>query len=281
MNTAEKNIADYYNQTIDHYTIWWKLNKNKAVHFGYWDEYTKTFADALHNTNIQMAKRAHIQHKSHVLDAGCGVGGSAFYLANEFNCSIKGVSLSEKQLAIANSFLDTFKKKDAIQFSLQNFNHTDFISETFDVIWACESSCHASPKTDFIKEAYRLLKKGGRLVVADYFLTPKGLLDEKQYMKNWGDLWAIEEFHSEENFINILLQSGFELIENDNVSEHVMPSARKMYYAYLWGAIPSKLYNLFHNTSRYGKKHYQSGYFQYRSLQEKYWEYRIVVAVKK
>ena len=276
-----KDIADYYNQTVNHYEIWWNLKKSMAVHYGFWDKNTKSFNEALENTNREMAKLAQLKHSHNVLDAGCGVGGAAFYLASTIGCSVFGITLSEKQLKLANEFKQSFENKNLVNFSLQDFKKTNFKSESFDVIWGCESTCYANPKINFINEAKRLLKPNGILIIADYFIEPKGLIDKDKYIKNWGDLWAIQEFHSQHNFIDELEKNGFEIEQNIDVSKQVFRSSKRMYYSYLVGALPSILYNLFNNTSRFGKKHYQSGYFQYKALVDELWSYRMLVVRKK
>jgi cyclopropane fatty-acyl-phospholipid synthase-like methyltransferase len=276
-----KDIADYYNQTLDHYEIWWNLKKSMAVHYGYWDENTHSFNDALKNTNRKMAELAHIKSHHNVLDAGCGVGGAAFYLASTVGCHVSGITLSEKQLQIANDFKLTFADKNLVDFSLQDFTKTNFESESFDVIWGCESTCYASPKIDFINEAKRLLKPNGKIIITDYFVEPKGEIDKDKHMKNWGDLWAIQEFHSQQNFIDEFAKNGFEIEQNIDVSKHILRSSKRMYNSYLLGALPSKIYNLFNDTSRFGKKHYQSGYFQYKALVDELWSYRMLVVRKK
>lgn len=275
-----KDIADYYNQTVDHYEIWWNLKKSMAVHYGFWDDETKTFNEALKNTNRKMAELAQIKSHYKVLDAGCGVGGAAFYLASTIGCHVTGITLSEKQLKIANDYKQTFEDKNLVDFSLQNFTKTNFESETFDIIWGCESTCYASPKIDFINEAKRLLKPTGKIIIADYFKEPKGEIDKDSHMKNWGDLWAIQEFHSQQNFIDELAKNGFKIEQNMDVSQQILRSSKRMYNSYLVGAIPSKMYNLFNNTSRFGKLHYQSGYFQYKALMDGLWTYRMLVVRK-
>lgn len=273
----EKDIADYYNQTIDHYKIWWNMDANQALHFGYWDQNTKNFDEALRNTNKVMASLAEIKPTDMVLDAGCGVGGTAFYLAKNIGCHVSGITLSQKQHKLALQYRQQFQLEDKTNFSIQNFLKTEFEPNTFDVYWACESSCHAADKMAFLSEAKRILKPGARMVIADYFLTELGKKDADGHMKHWGDLWAIDTFHTKENFIDEAEMLGFTIIHNKDISAHVWKSARRMYWSYLIGIIPSRIYNFFHNTSRFGKYHYRSGYYQYQSLKQGLWQYRMVV----
>ena len=273
----ENDIADYYDQTIDHYKIWWNLNKSHAVHFGYWDEDTKFFNQALQKTNQVMASLVEVKPHHQVLDAGCGVGGAAFYLARRIGCQVTGITLSEKQLKLALIYQVKFQLVGRTNFYIQNFLNTNFDNQSFDVVWACESSCYANDKTAFLREVKRILKPSGKIVVADYFLTETGKKDQNQYIKRWGDLWAISKFHTEENFIDEAVRQGFKVLSNEDVSKHVQRSSRYMYWSYFVGILPALLYNLFHKTSRFAKNHYQSGYYQYKALKDDLWQYRMVV----
>ncbi|MBP6624977.1 MAG: methyltransferase domain-containing protein [Chitinophagaceae bacterium] len=277
---STKDIADYYNQTQNHYTIWWNLKKTRAVHYGIWFPETKNFAEALKNTNIEMAKLANIQSTDYVLDAGCGVGGSSLYLGTQIGCRVKGITLSEKQYQTALEHIQHEACADKVSIEINDFTQTNYPPETFDVIWACESSCHASPKSSFIQEAYRLLKPGGRLIVCDYFLTDSGLQDPYLDLKHWGETWAITEFNTEKNYIHQLQETGFDLKHQIDYTKEITPSAKRMYHSYLLGWLPSNLYNLTHNTSRFAKTHYLSGKYQYRALQRGEWRYAMILAVK-
>lgn len=273
------DIAGYYDQTLHHYKRWWKLDEQLSVHYGFWNKNTRSFGEALKQTMIEMANRAEIKQGMRILDAGCGVGGASFFLANTFETEVEGITLSEKQWLYANDY-----KKDKfprVHFSIQNFTKTEFPDEHFDLIWACESSCYAYPKSDFLKEAYRLLKPGGRLVIADYFTTENAYQkDTNQYLKKWADTWAITEFHEEDSFLKLVKSHDFHLLSNDDVSSHILPSARRMYMASILGALPSLLYNLTHQTSRFGATHYRSGYYQYKALKKDLWRYRMILVEK-
>lgn len=272
------DIADYYNQTQVHYMQWWNLEESKALHFGYWEKNTPDFKTALHQLTVEMAKRANLPKGCRVLDAGCGVGGSSFYLATKLDCTVNGITLSEKQLTLANRFAKEQALDHLVQFSLQDFTQTSFADNSFDAVWLCESSCHAWPKINLIQEMNRVLKPGGLIIIADYFLTGKN--DSHRFLTKWAELWAMPAFNSDSNFMKPI-QLYFNLVSNDNISSAIYRSSKRMFWASVAGTLPSVLYNLFHKVSRYGRTHYQSGFFQYLALRKKLWEYHIVVGVKK
>lgn len=280
MPYRSNDIAGYYDQTLHHYKRWWKLDKQLSVHYGFWNKNTSSFEESLKQTMVEMANRAGIRKRMRILDAGCGVGGASFFLAETYEAEVEGITLSEKQWRYANEY----KKNDysLVNFSLQNFTKTQFPNDYFDLIWACESSCYAYPKSDFLQEAYRLLKPGGRIVIADYFTTKDAYKkDTHHYLKKWADTWAITELHREDSFVQLVTEYAFHLLSNDDVTSHILPSAKRMYIASLLGALPSILYNLTHKSSRFGATHYRSGYYQYRALKQDLWRYRILLIEKK
>ena len=121
--------------------------------------------------NEVMMEAANIKSTDKVLDAGCGIGGSSIFLAEKIGCNVTGISLSEKQINKAKELAIKKKVEDKVDFKVMNYCATDFPDESFDIVWGCESICYADDKEQFIKEACRLLKPGGRLVVADGFVT--------------------------------------------------------------------------------------------------------------
>src|SRR5262249_58415583 len=100
--------------------------------------------------------------------AGCGVGGSAVWLARTHAVEVVGVTLVASQVVRARRFAETSGVTGRVTFEQQDYTHTTFPDGTFDVVWAMESICHAPEKGLFVQEARRLLKPGGRLGVVEY-----------------------------------------------------------------------------------------------------------------
>ncbi len=118
-----------------------------------------------------------------------------------------------------------------VNFYVKDFCNTGFDDESFTKIFGLESICYAEKKEDFIKEAFRLLKPGGILVVADGFLKKKDVnKEEQQILTEWCAGWALPntsttatEFHEK------LEKIGFKKIEFEDKTQEVLPSSRKIY----------------------------------------------------
>lgn len=261
--------------------MWWKLDAALAVHYGIWNTDTKNFQEALINSNKVLMDTAEIKNNARVLDAGCGVGGSAFYLAREKNARVTGITLSEKQIEYASSKNSKLGLLELVDFKLEDYTQTSMQSNTFDLVWAIESITSAPDKRKFAREAYRLLKPGGKLIIADYFSPEKSPADPKGWLKKWQDCWSLADFKTVTNYAVDFEHEGLTFAKKGNVTHNIFPSSKYMYRSYLLGAIPSKIYNLLHNTSRYAKTHYKSGKYQYKALKEGLWEYWILVFEKK
>ncbi|GAI90638.1 unnamed protein product, partial [marine sediment metagenome] len=183
-------IVDYYDQCYPDYKLIWKTDKTLAIHYGFHDETHRKHIDAVINMNRVLAKAAGISSKDKVLDTGCGVGGSAIWLAENCGCSVTGITLSKKQVIMANQVAKKRGLTELVRFCLADFNHAPFPTGSYDAIWALESACHAIDKLVFLKEAKRLLKEKGRIVVADGFLADGLNEPEKQAVWAWASGWA-------------------------------------------------------------------------------------------
>lgn len=278
---SAKDIATYYDVSEDHYMYFWDLNQSHSLHYGYWDASTKTFREALANINKVLAEKATVTAGSKVLDAGCGVGGSSIWLAKNKHAIVTGITLSNKQAARANAYAASVNLSENAAFEVQDYTRTPYESESFDVVWAIESVCHASNKEDFIKEAYRLLKPGGQLIMADFFIVREGNATDQRNINAWGYGWAVPFFEKQENFQHMLKKAGFTTADMIDSTEHIHKSAKRLYYAFFPGWILSKAYNLFNRrTTELSKNNVYTAYYQYKTLKKGLWKYYIVHAKK-
>ena len=278
LNKAE--IIDYYDHCQIDYSLVWQLDEVMCMHYGYWDDHTPHHRAALQHMNQKTAEAAGIRPGLHVLDAGCGVGGPSIFLAAQ-GCTVEGITLSEKQVATCRENARRMKMDHRIRFSQQNYLETSFPDNTFDVVWAIESVCYAWDKSDFTREAFRVLKPGGKLVVADFFsqpVTPE--TSEAKLMNQWTDSWSINSYATVPEFMSALTSAGFENIINRDITENVKPSIRRLYLSFFPGLVTTTVAEWIGVRNKIQTKNTWSTYYQYKAHQKDLWRYRIFSAQK-
>lgn len=282
MKFTNEEVQNYYDQTAIHYNYFWNLSESMALHYGIWRPETKSFAAALAQTNIELAAMAKIKSTDKVLDAGCGVGGSSIFLAKTIGCEVVGVTLSAKQAKQAAANAKQQGVEGLVNFYQKDYCNTEFEGERFDVIWGIECHLTESSKEKFVAEASRLLKPGGRIILAEYFQSQEKLSD-KQFtlLQRWLNYESIADMVTLAHYKQWLNRHGFSNITATDITAEITPSAKRMYFAALLGAIGTKGYNWFvKKASYFSRVHYKAQLAQYQSLKKKAWTYQIVLASK-
>ena len=120
-------------------------------------------------STIEISKLANIQSHYNVLDVGCGLGGSARYIADQFGCSVTGIDLTSEYVEVAKKLTEYVGLDDSVSFKQGSALELPFPSNSFDVLWTEHTQMNISDKEKFYKELSRVLKPNGRLVFHDIF----------------------------------------------------------------------------------------------------------------
>lgn len=276
----QDKVKNYYDYTRGLYRVFWHGDTN-ALHYGIWDASTRTLHDALLNTNEFLAEKASVKSGEKVLDAGCGVGGSAFWLAKNRGAFVAGVTISKRQFAKAKALAVLLGLEKQIEFFLQDYTQTDFPEGSFDVVWAIESVCHAVDKSAFLREAYRLLTPKGRLIIADGFLErePRNKKEET-LLRNFLQGLALDNLAESKKFEGMMHVAGFRNVQNWDKTEAILPTAVALARMSRWSLPLSKVTTWLRLTPQLLVDNNRAGVDQLPLVQNRILTYRIFLAEK-
>merc|ERR1712020_818515 len=73
-----------------------------------------------------------------ILDIGCGIGGSAFYMAKNYGTTVYGVDLSKNMIDIANELRESEPSgvKHRVQFYVEDATLMDYPPQFYDVVYS-------------------------------------------------------------------------------------------------------------------------------------------------
>ena len=147
-----------------------------------------------------------------LLDVGCGTGEILNSVKNIYpSASIYGIDISEEMLKKAKE-----KLLDAAEISLGDAEHLPYENGKFDLLMCTDSFHHYPNPQKAIEEFYRVLKKDGYLLLADFWkpFPIRHLMNVFIPFNNEGDV----KVYSKNEIINFLVHSGFQNIKYQKVN---------------------------------------------------------------
>lgn len=227
-------IFTYYEKCWDERFLNGHNKKSNACHYGFYDLSNENINNEINdtqksNTNNFLIDLINIDKFKNItiLDAGCGYGGTVEHLAKYFvNSTVHGITLTDTQISCSRNLLKKGNINNAKIF-YGNFNTTNFsmdFSLKYDIIFFIESICHANSKKETIENALKMLKKGGKIIIFDYFENCQYLEDKLIHKETIKKGWAIPSFINLDVFKKI---SGIS-INSYNKTSNVLPG---MYFS--------------------------------------------------
>jgi len=177
---------------------------------------------------------ARIAERHHVVDAGCGVGGTAIHLAQTVGCAVTGVNLNRMQLEIAAGKVADAGFENRISLKYADCSQSlPFADNSIDVVVNIESACHYSDRGQFLREVGRILKPAGRIVAMDW-MARDGLTAE-EYNNDIVPLFkpfAVHGLESQSTYSGKLRHAGLEVLEFAGFDGKDADNLRLVEYAY-------------------------------------------------
>jgi SAM-dependent methyltransferase len=225
----ERDVRGLFGEVNEDFGYW---SRGYNMHFGYWERGMSVLdrEPMLERMNTEVVRALELppDARSRVIDLGCGTGATSRALVRmRPRCDVTAVTIVPEQIALGLELNRRAHTRRHILFALADFRETPVSDASQDAAFAVESFCYArgANKADALREAARVVRPGGRLVVIDGFLRgPPNALVGAIY-RQWCASWAIGELARLDAFTHALEDAGFESVEVRDLFAAVAPSA--------------------------------------------------------
>ncbi len=161
-----------------------------------------------------------------VLDVGCGLGGPSRMLADEFDCNVYGIDMSEEYIRTAKKLSELVRLDEKTNFVKGNALELPYENRFFDVVWTQHVQMNVEDKNKFYAEISRVLKDDGILVYYDIFkINNKDLI----YPVPWANDPSVSFLGTTSNMDNILKKLGFANNQKTNQSDKAIEFLKNLF----------------------------------------------------
>jgi tocopherol O-methyltransferase len=206
-------LVQHYDVLSPYYRSLW----GEHMHHGYWIRGGESREKAQIQLIEHVARLAEVQPGARILDIGCGIGGSSFFLEKNYGASVTGISTSPVQIGMANRA--ALARRMNATFLLMDAEALE-LPQRFDVLWSIESISHYQDPASFFAGAVKLLKPGGTFAVTDFFrnkgLTPR---TKKQYIDPIENSLLLE-LHEMNDYVEFLTAGGMQVTRREVLNKH-------------------------------------------------------------
>ncbi len=222
--TLYQQIQEFYDAS----SLLWEDIWGEHMHHGYYGADGKEKKDR-RQAQIDLIEEvlswSGVKEADNILDVGCGIGGSSLYLADKFNASVSGITLSPVQVKRARERSVELGLAAKSNFLVADAQVMPFTDNSFDLVWSLESGEHMPDKRQFLQECYRVLKPGGTLIMVTWCHRPTDgvplTADEQKHLEDIYRVYCLPYVISLPEYEEIARQLGLQNIRTADWSKAV------------------------------------------------------------
>ncbi len=214
-------------------------SKKLYMNWGLWNDTTQELDDAALALVLKLGQLAGIGPDTKLLDVGFGFGDQLIdWCAHAKLGSAEGLNICPEQTAITRERLAKAGFADRVSVQVGDAVALPFADAMFDAVTAVECAFHFRTRQRFFQQAHRVLKDGGRLVLADFIGTNRPGRRQRIAQSVASNAWGFApgSFCSSEEYNAMLERAGFRQITIECVTDRVIPPGMRYARSRLFAA---------------------------------------------
>lgn len=153
---------------------------------------------------------------SRLLDIGCGIGGAARFFAEQGDCHVTGIDLTDDYIRTAEALARRVRLADRVTFQQASALALPFEPETFDGAYMMHVGMNIEDKAALFAGVRRVLKSGALFGIFDIMRTGEG---DISFPVPWSTVAATSFVASPTDYRHALELAGFEIVSERNRRE--------------------------------------------------------------
>jgi sarcosine/dimethylglycine N-methyltransferase len=168
----------------------------------------------------ELAQGAKIRNGSRVADFCAGLGGTVRYLAHKYGADVTGIELTPARVAGAQELTKRVGLQETARVIEGNVLEVPLADASMDAVVSQEAFCHVPDVKKALTEAFRILRKDGRLAFTDWMANEPLTVDDAQLM--W-DGMAIQPLRSISDYCHLVESSGLSVLSAADLTDEWGP----------------------------------------------------------
>ncbi len=167
----------------------------------------------------QLIEQLNFTPQSHVLDIGCGLGGTARFVATRCRNHITGIDLTEEYIETGKTLCKWLNLDTQITLQQGSALSMPFPDNTFDGSYMLHVGMNIEDKASLFAEVQRVLRPGAMFGIYDVMRDSVG---ELTYPVPWASSESTCQLATLEEYTDALKNSGFSILKEKNYRDFAL-----------------------------------------------------------